>query len=331
MARKNNSNISARIAEIATIYYLGGHSWCKFKKLDKDPVRKIKNIALRISREEFDNQVCRAKQIVDNVKQWLCDNDYPQEINAIYWTADPDDLSKITGINIEKGKNPSDVLIEFKLEDGGVKLLGLSIKSREESSVNNFINTGITDAMKNLGILEETEIDIINGKERAFVSQNFQFISEYYDTKFKSRSEAKKYNAHIQITNPNLYQELKEIGNTFLECQRDRIFDRLNEFENEEAKQYLLEEWLRVGIYPGYIICAAIRSKDGLRIEITDPRKDQNTLNICRGEISFQKHGSTSIRVFAGECYIFSIRLKWDRRPFSSSVKFSGEIEKGVD
>lgn len=331
MVRKNNSNISARVAEIATIYYLGDQTWRKFKKLDKDPVRKLKNLALRISREEFDNQIYRAKSIVDNVKQWIQDNNYPQDINSIYWTADPDDLSKVAGVSIERGKNPSDILIEFKLENGTTKLLGLSIKSREESSINNFINPGITDAMKDLEILEEEEVDILNGKERAFIAQNFQFISEYYGIGFKSRSEAKKHNAHIQATDPNRYQELKEIGNTFLECQRDRIFDRLSEFGNEELKQYLLENWLRVGVYPGYITCTAIRGKEGVRIEITDPKKDQKTLRICEGSITLKRHGSTTIRVFADEHYAFSIRLKWARRPFSSSVKFSGEIERTID
>jgi len=297
-----NTNV-ADVNEILLGYYLAGSNWKGYEDSSSVKSQFEKKLA-KINSKQHQEQEDRAKRMAEAVIAWSKKNGYNGRIAKVYWTARPGALQKAVGRGkpVDSG-NPTDILVKFS--DG--EFLGLSAKSTLKNSDIGFKNPGMGTVERNLGI------QLASFKKEA--EDNF---IETYDLP-KSQKERK---AAIRADS-ELSKKANEIGSGVMQTMRDTLLSTLKTMSDEDAKNYLLKDWMDASdvVYPPYIKVTGMRD----RVSVENPLENDKYANLNVGDIEFTSIGNESIGVTANGKKIMKIRFKFESQKLASSMKLSGD------
>ena len=302
LAEAANTDV-ADINELLYGYYVAGSSWNLFDN-PKAAQAQLKAKKEKIGQVKYDEQDDRAQRMAVETLKWAKQNGYSGKVKKIYWTARPGILQKAVGNTgkVDKG-NPTDVLIAFS--DG--KFLGLSAKSTLKNSDIGFKNPGMGTIEKSLNI---NLADIKKQAEEDFIVRND------LPTSASARKKAIRSDASLKT-------EADAIRPSILNAMRDVLIARLNKMNDNQAREYLLSDWMDASnaIYPHYIKVTG--KKSGVSIE--DPLKNDKLAALNKGKIKFERVGNDSVGVVASGKRILKMRFKYESQALASGMKMSGD------
>lgn len=301
-ALKIKNTDAADVNEIMMGYYLA-NGWERFEG-STDAKAQYTAKSQKIGETETAAQTARAKSMAKEVISWSVKNGYNGKVKKIWWTARPGILSKAVGKEVNSRKNPTDVLIQFSDNE----FLGVSAKSTKTSGDIGFKNPGIGTVSKNLNV------DLLE-----FNNNAVDVLLKQYPKLSKSASLRKK---EIRA-NKEISTRAEELGSKVLNSIRDKLFSILKTKNNEELKEYLLNDWLdaKDAVYPRYIKVTGMKNN----VSIEDPMSNTKTAALSSYDIVLSKVGNDSIGVTAGKKRIMKMRAKFESQKLASSVKFSGD------
>ena len=298
---------------------------------DFDKKSKLIPLDLYIHEQE------RAKKMVDAFMDYAHRNGYskgksPKDVKAVYWTAADGMIEKASGIRAPskgKGKNPTDVLIEFDCAHGR-SFLGNSAKSTKQS------DSGIPFANPGVGTLSSELFGNPNHLPNIVKKMELKMIA---DKKFKTilppiwsampNTEKKKWQKSNQAAN----DMIKEFyGGPTLGAVRDAVMNKMLHMEWGDLTEWLVDFVGGTYLGPQFVKVTG-RGLGPYSAALEVPEKNKKTIAVRKSNIFLEPMGNTSIRVYSLEGKeIFGIRMKYENQPFSSAIKISGDSvgkEKG--
>ena len=266
---------------------------------------------LIVGEQESLLQVERARCMVNVFISWAQTHDYTLPIVNVWWTGRHGALQNIIKKEMDYRKNPTDVLVQFSSgpSDG---YLGMSAKSTRGGSDISFKNLGI-------GSVEQDLMVDIN------TSVNQVLINTITELSLPEAMEERKL--YIR-SNPSIRQLTRKVGSQILEMMRDRLFDRLKEFDDEYLRKYILDTWLNASpdTYPPYVKVTGLGSKIGsIRAKIEHPLENDKVRCLIDGPLQIEKYGFASVGVCGSGKRIMKIRAKYSSEKLASSLTFMGD------
>ena len=307
MVNEARNTAGADINEIMFGYFAAGSSWDRFVNAEEAEVALNKRKG-EVLPTEWENQIGRAKAMIEDVLQWANENGWEGEITRVWWTARPGVLSRAVGKPVSSG-NPTDILLEFGRED----FLGISAKSTKGKADIGFKNPGA------LPIANALNLDI----KKVIQDQSKKAIE---DLKLPSTATARK--KYLRVKGNELIKSAAEdVGRNLLNILRELLYERLNNMEEEQIRNHITTYWLDAGEnYPYYIkVTGRGTESRGFSASISDPVKNENYKLLMSHPIEVVKVGSDSIGVMAGGKRIMKMRFKYESQKLASSLKMSGD------
>jgi len=307
---ETSNTLGADINEIVFAYLAAGNDWGKIHN-SEEVQQALDARKAQVSPEVYDNQVGRARAMVQETLEWAAANGWEGEVTQVWWTARPGVLAQAVGRTISRG-NPTDVLLQFNDDE----FLGVSAKSTKSSGDIGFKNPGVGSIATALGI----DLDSIIQEESATAIKNLDLPST-------ARARKLYLQAH---GNDMTRAEAEKIGRRILGLLRHRLHQHLTQMQEEDIRTHLLQYWMDAGEnYPYYIkVTGRGTTNTSFSATLVDPIQDEQYKALMSDEITVDPIGTDSIGVYAGGKRIMKMRFKYESQKLGSSVKMSGDSWK---
>lgn len=298
------NTVLSDINEIYTGFVLAGDKWF-------DPAAKLQydQRVKQAKPDEVADAEGKARAMAGEFVKWAKANGYKGFINKVWWTARPNSMTSAVGEFVDQKKNPTDILVKFN--DGPAKgFLGLSAKATQGKGDIGFKNPGIGTVDNSLGL--------------TFANQ-YKLLLEDTIKKYKLPNSAGERKVYIR-NNPTIKKDTEEIGVNMMADMRDKLLQRLQQFNQKELFKYLLTDWMDAEVlFPPYIKVTGQGRKAPYTATVMDPVKNDKLDALSKYPITLEKVGNESIGVKAGEKKIMKIRFKFESEKMASSLKLSGD------
>ena len=304
-AKKMNQNtLVSDINEILVGYFLNNENW-----YDREAKAKYDERKKQVSEEDLTRAIGHAKVMAEEFINYAKAHGYKLPVKGVYWTARPNIMTKLVGVEVDQTKNPTDTLIKFSSgpSDGW---LGLSAKSTKGKGEIGFKNPGVGTVDKVLG----TKIG------ETYKQQLAQAVVQLGlpDTDSKRK-------AFIR-SNAKLKQRTEAIGVQMLAAMRDDLYARLAGMTPKQLFEYLIEYWMNANVmYPPYVKITGQGNKPPFSATVMDPTKNEKLDALATLKLSIEKVGNESLGIMANGKKIMKIRFKFESEKLASSLKLSGE------
>jgi hypothetical protein len=304
-AKKMNQNtLVSDINEILVGFFLNNEKW-----YDREAKTKYDERKNQVSEEDLTRAIGHAKVMAEEFLKYAKEKGYRLPVKGVYWTARPNIMTKLVGVEVDQTKNPTDTLIRFASgpSDGW---LGLSAKSTKGKGEIGFKNPGIGTVDGALGTsigktykeqLAQAVVQLglpdTDAKRKPFIRS---------DAKLKAKTEA--------------------LGQMMLSAMRDDLYTRLAKMTPKELFNYLIEDWMNADVmYPPYVKITGQGNKPPFSATVMDPTKNEKLDALGTLKLKIEKVGNESIGVMADGKKIMKIRFKFESEKLASSLKLSGE------
>ena len=299
---RNSQSVAADVNELLFGYYLT-NSWDDFGD-SKHVKTEYDNRNKEITSKELEDQDGRAKEMAKVATVWAKKNGY-STITEKWWPKQNSDMiSEVVGYPVDLDYNPLDILIKTKTN----QFLGFSAKSGKTTGRIPFKNKGLGTVEK------ELDLELSN----VFHIQEQKMLNNFYQIP-KIRSKRKIwFKSNIKFYEENICNSVF-VKNVF-QGIRDKIFEKLNKYSNEELWDYIKEKWMNSNpIDPRYVIVTGRGTNGKYSASVEDPLSRKNT------KLEIRKESHDKIRISSGNEKILDMRVKFESTQMATSIKFSGE------
>tara|TARA_R110002096_G_C14488752_1_gene714430 strand:+ start:86 stop:1111 length:1026 start_codon:yes stop_codon:yes gene_type:complete len=293
----------ADVNELMVGYYLNNENW-----FDAQAKKQYETRIQQLNPDDLKRASGHAKVMALEFLKYAKQKGYARVLK-VYWTARAGTMTKLTGVQVDQTKNPTDTLIKFSRgpSDGW---LGLSAKSTKGKGDIGFKNpgAGTVDSKLNTSIVE-TYKEVL---DKTIVNLNLP----------KSMKDRKSF---IRA-NPEIKNKTTKIGSELMSKLRDLLLDKLESMDDSELLEYFLEDWLNAKvIYPPYVKITGKGTKPPFSASVEDPTKNEKIEALQSLDFNLEKIGNESIGIKADSKRIFKIRFKFESEKMASSMKLSGD------
>jgi len=300
----NPNTLISDINEILVGYFLNGEKW-----YDTEAKAKYEQRVKQVTPENLERATGHAKVMAEEFLKYAKREGYRLPVKHVYWTARPNIMTKLVGVEVDQTKNPTDTLIQFS---GGPSngWLGLSAKSTKGKGEIGFKNPGIGTVDKALGTN-------IGETYKQQLSQAIAVLS-LPDTDSKRKPFIR--------ADSKLKEKTEKLGVLMLAAMRDDLYSRLNVMKPKELLEYLMKDWMNADVmYPPYVKITGQGNKPPYTATVMDPTKNEKLEALSTLKFKLEKVGNESIGVMANDKKIMKMRFKFESEKLASSVKMSGE------
>ena len=300
----NQNTLVSDINEILVGYFLNNEKW-----YDNEAKAKYEQRLKQVTDESLERATGHAKVMAEEFLKYAKGKGYKLPVIGVYWTARPNIMTKLVGVEVDQRKNPTDTLIRFK---GGPSdgWLGLSAKSTKGKGEIGFKNPGVGTVDKALGTN----------------------IGETYKDQLKQAVEKLKLpesDAQRKIYirgNPSVKRQTEPLGIQMLGAMRDDLYNKLSSMKIKDLFDHLMTEWMNADVmYPPYVKITGQGNKPPYTATVLDPTENPKLEALSTLDIKLEKVGNESIGVMAHGKKIMKMRFKFESEKLASSVKMSGE------
>lgn len=299
-----------------------------------DPRQAFETIGKKLPIEYYVHERERAKKMVEAFMDFAYKNGFSQgkesrNVKAVYWTAAKGSIEKASGMKAPsqgKGKNPTDILVEFNVPNG-TSFLGNSAKSTKQAEGGiPFANPGIgTIGTELFGSSSELE-NIVKATEREMVRNAAmkKILPKNWMQLTNGGSGTKK---KWQKANPAVNEIIKrDWGLLAISRVRDKVFDKIVGEDWDDITPWLIDFVGGTYLGPKFVKVTG-RGTGPYSAALEEPEKNKKTNAIKKPYLWLETGGQTSIKFFDCETEknVFNLRFKYESQPFSSNMKASGD------
>lgn len=303
-ATMNQNTIISDMNEILVGYYLNNEKW-----YDQEAKSKYEERLSQASPEDAERAKGQAKVMAAEFLKWAKEHRYGNGVVGVYWTARPNIMTKLVGVEVDQRKNPTDTLIRFGSgpADGW---LGLSAKSTKGKGEIGFKNPGVGTVDKalrlNIGTTYKTQL-----------AKAIQKLS------LPGTDKARK--AFIR-SKPEIKRQTELLGVQMLAAMRDDLYNAMAKLRQPDLQKYIISDWMDAeSMYPPYVKVTGQGKEEPYQAVVMDPLNNPKLEALMNNRITLVKVGNESIGVQAGNKKVMKIRFKFESEKLASSVKLSGE------
>jgi len=300
---KTGNTLVSDINELLVGYFLNNERW-----YNSEARQKYNQRSRQVSSEDLDRATEHARVMAKEFLKYAKEKNY-SNITNVYWTARAGSMTKLTGVEVDQTKNPTDTLIKFSSgpSDGW---LGLSAKSTKGRGEIGFKNPGV-------GTIDR----VLNISISKFYNDELEKIISKLVLP-KRATERKKYIRD----NPEIKKQTEVLGSKLLSKMRDILLKKLQSMNNKDLFDYFMEDWLNANImYPPYVKITGKGTKPPYTATVMEPTKNEKNDALATLDFKLEIVGNESIGVRAKGKKIFKMRFKFESEKLASSVKMSGE------
>jgi len=300
---KTGNTLVSDINELLVGYFLNNERW-----YNSEARQKYNQRSRQVSSEDLDRATEHARVMAKEFLKYAKEKNY-SNITNVYWTARAGSMTKLTGVEVDQTKNPTDTLIKFSSgpSDGW---LGLSAKSTKGRGEIGFKNPGV-------GTIDR----VLNISIAKFYNDELEKIISKLVLP-KRATERKKYIRD----NPEIKKQTEVLGSKLLSKMRDILLQKLQSMNNKDLFDYFMEDWLNANImYPPYVKITGKGTKPPYTATVMEPTKNEKNDALATLDFKLEIVGNESIGVRAKGKKIFKMRFKFESEKLASSVKMSGE------
>jgi len=300
---KTGNTLVSDINELLVGYFLNNERW-----YNSEARQKYNQRSRQVSSEDLDRATEHARVMAKEFLKYAKEKNY-SNITNVYWTARAGSMTKLTGVEVDQTKNPTDTLIKFSSgpSDGW---LGLSAKSTKGRGEIGFKNPGV-------GTIDR----VLNISIAKFYNDELEKIISKLVLP-KRATERKKYIRD----NPEIKKQTEVLGSKLLSKMRDILLKKLQSMNNKDLFDYFMEDWLNANImYPPYVKITGKGTKPPYTATVMEPTKNEKNDALATLDFKLEIVGNESIGVRAKGKKIFKMRFKFESEKLASSVKMSGE------
>jgi len=300
----NPNTLISDINEILVGYFLNGEKW-----YDSEAKAKYEQRVKQVTPENLERATGHAKVMAEEFLKYAKREGYRLPVKGVYWTARPNIMTKLVGVEVDQTKNPTDTLIQFASgpSDGW---LGLSAKSTKGKGEIGFKNPGVGTVDKSLG----TKIGETYKQQLAQVVVQLGLPATDSQRKSFIRS------------NPKIKAQTEAYGVQMLAAMRDDLYTRLIKMKPKEFFEHITKEWMNADVmYPPYVKITGQGNKAPYTATVMDPTKNPKLDALSSLKFKLERVGNESIGVMAAGKKIMKMRFKFESEKLASSVKMSGE------
>ena len=329
-----SSSLQGDINEILVGYYTKpgppNDPFKYFSNKGADPRADFDQKAKKLPLDLYIHEQERAKKMVEAFMDYAYRNKYatstdPRSVKAVYWTASDGMIEKASGMKAPskgKGKNPTDILVEFNSQNGR-SFLGNSAKSTKQAASGiPFANPGIGPLSSELFGNSSHLTNIVGKMERKMISdpkfrgilpKTWMSMTNQVKKKWQKENEA----ANVMIK--------EHYGGPTLGAVRDAVMNKMLSMPWEELTPWLVD--FVGGDYMGpQFVKVTGRGLGPYTAALEVPENNKKTIGVRKSHVLLEPMGNTSIRVYDLDGKeIFGIRMKYESQPFSSAIKISGD------
>ena len=329
-----SSNTKGNINEILVGYYTKpgplSDPFMYFDKRGADPRPEFYKKAKELEPDLYIHEQERAKKMVEAFMDYAYANGYSKgktaaSVESVYWTAADGMIERASGIKAPskgKGKNPTDILVEFKSTSGRM-FLGNSAKSTKQAAAGiPFANPGIGTLSKELfgssmylpTIITKMEAKMMGDRKfKTILPKNWSSMSNVVKKKW-------------QKDNKDANDLIKEhYGGPTLGAVRDAVMNKMLAMPWESLSPWLID-FVGGEYYGPQFVKLTGRGTGPYSAALEVPENNKKTIAMGKSYVLLDAMGNTTIRVFDMDSKpVFNIRMKYESQPFSSAIKVSGD------
>ena len=300
----NPNTLISDINEILVGYFLNNEKW-----YDNEAKAKYEQRVKQVTPENLERATGHARVMADEFIKYAKDKGYKLPVIGVHWTARPNIMTKLVGVEVDQTKNPTDTLIQFK---GGPSdgWLGLSAKSTKGKGEIGFKNPGVGTIDNALG----TKIGTTYKQQLAQAVAALGLPAT--DSQRKTFIRA----------NPKIKEKTEQLGIIMLAAMLDDLYTRLSKMKPKELLDYIMSDWMNADVlYPPYVKITGQGNKPPYSASVMDPTKNEKLEALASLDFKLEKVGNESIGIMAHKKKIMKMRFKFESEKLASSVKMSGE------
>ena len=300
---ESRNTLVADVNELLVGYYLNNEKW-----YDDSAKKQYENRVKEVDPKDLERATGHAEIMAKEFLKYARQKGYGK-VSKVYWTARAGSMTKLTGVDVDQRKNPTDTLIKFSTgpSDGW---LGLSAKSTKGKGEIGFKNPGAGTVDKKLNI------DLVN---------TYKQILEKTINDLDLPKSTKQRKSFIRANN-EIKSKTTKIGTDLMSDLRDKLFTKLDSMDNSDLLDYFLDDWLDANVmYPPYVKVTGKGSKKPFSASLVEPTENEKNEALKSLDFALEKVGNESIGIKAKGKKIFKMRFKFEAEKMASSMKLSGE------
>lgn len=300
---ESRNTLVADVNELLVGYYLNNEKW-----YDDSAKKQYENRVKEVDPKDLERATGHAEIMAKEFLKYARQKGYGK-VSKVYWTARAGSMTKLTGVDVDQRKNPTDTLIKFSTgpSDGW---LGLSAKSTKGKGEIGFKNPGAGTVDKKLNI------DLVN---------TYKQILEKTINDLDLPKSTKQRKSFIRANN-EIKSKTTKIGTDLMSDLRDKLFTKLDSMDNSDLLDYFLDDWLDANVmYPPYVKVTGKGSKKPFSASLVEPTENEKNEALKSLDFALEKVGNESIGIKAKGKKIFKMRFKFESEKMASSMKLSGE------
>ena len=300
---ESRNTLIADVNELLVGYYINDEKW-----YDDSAKKQYENRVKEVDPKDLERATGHAEIMAKEFLKYARQKGYGK-VSKVYWTARAGSMTKLTGVDVDQRKNPTDTLIKFSTgpSDGW---LGLSAKSTKGKGEIGFKNPGAGTVDKKLNI------DLVN---------TYKQILEKTINDLDLPKSTKQRKSFIRANN-EIKSKTTKIGTDLMSDLRDKLFTKLDSMDNSDLLDYFLDDWLDANVmYPPYVKVTGKGSKKPFSASLVEPTENEKNEALKSLDFALEKVGNESIGIKAKGKKIFKMRFKFESEKMASSMKLSGE------
>ena len=300
---ESRNTLIADVNELLVGYYINDEKW-----YDDSAKKQYENRVKEVDPKDLERATGHAEIMAKEFLKYARQKGYGK-VSKVYWTARAGSMTKLTGVDVDQRKNPTDTLIKFSTgpSDGW---LGLSAKSTKGKGEIGFKNPGAGTVDKKLNI------DLVN---------TYKQILEKTINDLDLPKSTKQRKSFIRANN-EIKSKTTKIGTDLMSDLRDKLFTKLDSMSNSDLLDYFLDDWLDANImYPPYVKVTGKGNKKPFSASLIEPTENEKNEALKSLDFALEKVGNESIGIKAKGKKIFKMRFKFESEKMASSMKLSGE------
>ena len=300
---ESRNTLVADVNELLVGYYLNNEKW-----YDDSAKKQYENRVKEVDPKDLERATGHAEIMAKEFLKYARQKGYGK-VSKVYWTARAGSMTKLTGVDVDQRKNPTDTLIKFSTgpSDGW---LGLSAKSTKGKGEIGFKNPGAGTVDKKLNI------DLVN---------TYKQILEKTINDLDLPKSTKQRKSFIRANN-EIKSKTTKIGTDLMSDLRDKLFTKLDSMDNSDLLDYFLDDWLDANVmYPPYVKVTGKGNKKPFSASLIEPTENEKNEALKSLDFALEKVGNESIGIKAKGKKIFKMRFKFESEKMASSMKLSGE------
>jgi hypothetical protein len=345
---KPSSDARGKVNEILLGYHLkppaGNNPFSNFNNKAANPKLEFDKNAKLLPMEFYKHEDEKARLQAAAFRNWAVKNGYATSANpsaienqGIYWTAGKGQIAKAMGLSTDAipssgvGRNPTDVLVKFK-GGHGHSFLGNSAKSTGAAEKDvPFYNFGLGDLEKKFGkgyfkVVENGEAAMIK-KVGGLLPKDWNRMSQAQkEDWYRVLEKTRKGSGRTAEAAQALKDEMYDIGLKTIAGCRDRLMKDLIHGDWTTVCLWL-EDFVSASYLGPQYIKVTGRGMSPYSVALEVPEKSKKVMAVRKDYVELLEMGQVAISVYDKDTAVnvFNIRFKWASRPFSSSMKGSGD------